>query len=82
MQVDRLSSDYYAIFKRITKYDYWDLTDLYRLNNLNPKKRKDKVKMNSKLRILSQSDYKKIVCTLSVIKTTKGFPKVHQLVHV
>lgn len=46
-------------FRRITRYDYWNLKDLYKLSKLNSKKRKDKIRLNSKLRILSQSDYKK-----------------------
>ncbi|WP_261374651.1 reverse transcriptase domain-containing protein [Lactobacillus gasseri] len=75
LQVDRLNSDYYAIFKRITKYDYWDLKDLYRLNNLNPKKRKDKIKINSKARILSQNDYKKYRSHIKRHQDNKGIPQ-------
>lgn len=75
LQVDKLNSDYYAIFKRITKYDYWDLTDLYQLNNLNPKKRKDKIKINSKVRILSQSDYKKYRSHIRQHQDNKGIPQ-------
>ena len=75
LQVDKLSSDYYKIFKRITKYDYWNLKDLYRLNNLDPKKRKDKIKLNSKLRILSQSDYKKYRSHIKRHQDNKGIPQ-------
>lgn len=75
LQVDRLSSDYYAIFKRITRYNYWDLKDLYRLNRLDPTKRDDRVKMNSKLRILSPTDYKKYRSDIKCNQDNKGIPQ-------
>lgn len=75
LQVDRLSPDYYAIFKRITRYDYWDLKDLYKLNNLDSTKRKDKFELNSKLRILSPSDYKKYRSHIKCHKDNKGIPQ-------
>lgn len=75
LQVDRLKADYYAIFKRVTNYDYWDLKDIYRLNNLDLKKKKDKIKLNSKLRILSQSDYKKYRSHIERHQDNKGIPQ-------
>ena len=75
LQVDKLNPDYYAIFKRVTKYDYWDLKDLYKLNSLSPNKRKDKIKLNSKLRILSQNDYKKYRSHIKSHQENKGIPQ-------
>ncbi len=75
LQVDRLKAGYHAVFKRVTNYDYWDLKDIYRLNNLNPKKRTDKIKMNSKPRILSQSDYKKYRSHIKRYQDNKGIPQ-------
>ncbi len=75
LQVDRLKAGYHAVFKRVTNYDYWDLKDIYRLNNLNPKKRTDKIKMNSKPRILSQSDYKKYRSHIRRHQDNKGIPQ-------
>lgn len=33
--VDRLEDDYYSVFKNITKYSLWELTDLLELNSMN-----------------------------------------------
>lgn len=55
LKVKRLPSDYYAVFKSVTKYDYWELDDLLELNKLTIKNLKD---LNAKTRILSKKDYK------------------------
>ncbi|WP_447126581.1 hypothetical protein [Lactobacillus johnsonii] len=79
LQVDKLSSDCYKICKRINEYDYWKLKDLYRLNNLDPKKKKDKIKLNSKTRILSQSDYKKYRSHIKQHQDNKEIPQVSSI---
>lgn len=32
--VNMLPADYYAVFKNITKYSIWELTDLLKINGL------------------------------------------------
>ena len=34
LKVDMLSPDFYAVFKNITKYSIWELTELLKLNDL------------------------------------------------
>ena len=67
-------------FRRITRYDYWNLKDLYKLSNLNSKKRKDKIRLNCEfyLKVI----IKNIVHVVSIIKAVKENYKVHQLVVV
>ncbi len=67
-------------FRRITRYDYWNLKDLYKLSNLNSKKRKDKIRLNCEfyLKVI----IKNIVHVVSMIKAVKEDYKVHQLVVV
>lgn len=75
LQVNKLSSDYYTVFKRITNYDYWDLDDLYSLNNLNPTNRKDKIAFNSKQRVLSKKAYKKYRSHIKHHYGNEGIPQ-------
>lgn len=56
--VDRLEDDYYSVFKNITKYSLWELTDLLELNLLNDTE--DDIKsLNAQKRVLSKEDFKK-----------------------
>lgn len=52
-----LPADYYAVFKNITKYSVWELTDLLELNNLEDKE-KDIEKLNHKRKILTTEQFK------------------------
>ncbi|KRM85509.1 hypothetical protein FC41_GL000819 [Lactobacillus hominis DSM 23910 = CRBIP 24.179] len=75
LQVDKLNSDYYAIFKRITMFDYCELTDLYNINNLDYEKRKDKIAFNLRQRALSKEDYKKYRSHIKRHHGNKGIPQ-------
>lgn len=55
LQVKRLPPDYYAVFKSVTKYDYWKLDDLLNLNKPDVKDLKD---LNTKARVLPKKVYK------------------------
>lgn len=58
LETDRLSADYYAVFKNVTKYSYVELTDLLALNNLEntPKGRKQ---LNNRAKVLSTDEFRK-----------------------
>lgn len=51
-----LPNDHYAIFKNITKYSKWELTDLLKLNNLKDSI-SDRRELNSRALVLSKADY-------------------------
>lgn len=56
--VDRLEDDFYSVFKNITKYSLWELTDLLELNSLNDSE--DDIKLlNAQERALSKEDFKR-----------------------
>lgn len=58
LHTDRLPPDHYAVFKNITRYSYFELTDLLEIHGLDdtPKGRRE---LNQKKRILSPQDLKK-----------------------
>ena len=58
LKVDMLSSDFYAVFKNITKYSIWELTELLKLNNLTDTEEDIQI-LNSKRKVLSEKDFKK-----------------------
>lgn len=55
--VDRLPPDHFAVFKNITSYSKWELTDLLRLNGLKDSKSGRK-KLNSMARVLTPEQFK------------------------
>lgn len=57
LKVDALSNDYYAVYKNITKYAFWELTSLLELNNLE-QTRPDVKKLNDQRRIIEPNTYK------------------------
>lgn len=59
LEVDKLPEDYYAVFKNITKYSKWELTDIlshYKLKNC----KKDISKLNDKEIIFSINEYRNL----------------------
>ena len=58
LKVDMLSSDFYAVFKNITKYSIWELTELLKLNNLTDTEEDIQI-LNSKRKVLSEKEFKK-----------------------
>lgn len=52
LNVSKLPTDYYAVFKNITRYSTWDLTDLLALNELTDT-RNDRCELNKKMKVLS-----------------------------
>ncbi len=55
--VDRLPSDHFAVFKNITRYSKFELTDLLRLNDLENTKSGRK-ELNAKARVLTPEQFK------------------------
>lgn len=58
LEVDILPPDYYAVYKNITRYAKWELSDLLKLNGLSNSKA-DRHKLNSKESILTLEQFKK-----------------------
>lgn len=58
LEVDKLEDDYYAVYKNITKYSTWKLSDLLMLNGLSNSK-SDIKKLNSKDSVLTLKQFKK-----------------------
>lgn len=58
LEVDKLEDDYYAVYKNITKYSKWELSDLLMLNELSNSK-SDIKKLNSKDSVLTLKQFKK-----------------------
>lgn len=56
--VAKLPSDYYAVFKNITKYSVWELTELLKLNGLTDTEKNIQI-LNSKRRVLPEKVFKK-----------------------
>ncbi len=52
LEVNNLKNDYYAVFKNITKYSYWDIKDLFYLHNLSS----DNKDFQKSLKILNEKD--------------------------
>lgn len=53
----RLPDDHYAVFKSLTRYSVWELSDLLALNYL-PDDRKGRKELNSRSRVLSIEEFK------------------------
>lgn len=58
LEVDTLSDDYYAVYKNITRYSKWELSDLLMLNGLSDSKA-DRKKLNFKDSVLTLKQFKK-----------------------
>ena len=58
LYVDRLPPDHYAVFKNITRYSYFELTDLLEIHGLDNTS-KGRRELNQKKRILSPQELKK-----------------------
>ena len=80
LDVEILPPDYYAVFKNITKYSIWELTELLKLNNLTDTEEDIQI-LNSKRRVLSEKEFKKHKRNLSLdIRRIMEYHKVQQLV--
>lgn len=55
---DRSWDDFYAVFKNITRFSIWELTDLLELNGLQETE-KDISVLNNKRRVLSKNEFRK-----------------------
>ena len=55
--VTKLSDDYYAVFKNITRYSFWDISDLLKINGL-PNTQKGIRELNEKGTVLSSQEFK------------------------
>lgn len=58
LEVDKLEYDYYAVYKNITSYSKWELSDLLILNGLSNSK-SDIKKLNSQDSVLTLKQFKK-----------------------
>lgn len=58
LDVNQLPSDYYAIFKNITRYSVWELDDLIELNGLK-KNSSGRKKLNAQRTVLTTKQFKK-----------------------
>lgn len=72
---DRLSKDYYAVFKNVTKYHFCDLDDLIRLsiekNLLNKSNENIRIQEKYNKKYISQQDFNKLsrICTPQEFRT-------------
>lgn len=57
LSVPKLPDDYYAVFKNITRYSFWDINDLLTINGL-PNTQKGIRKLNEKETVLSSQEFK------------------------
>lgn len=57
LKMERLPPDYYAIYKNITQYSIWELSDLLHLNNLKDTI-SDRRKLNSQQRVITPKQFK------------------------
>lgn len=55
---ERLPDDYYAVFKNITQYSIWELTDLLKLNGLQDTEH-DIHTLNNRPKVLDKTEFKK-----------------------
>lgn len=75
LEVDVLPSDYYAVFKNVTKYSFWELTDLLKINNLSEAKSEIK-KLNSKDTVITLEQLKNLKKRyLKKNKDQRGIPQ-------
>lgn len=63
LHTDRLPPDHYAVFKNITRYSSFELTDLLELNGLSDTK-KGRRELNRKKRVLSPKELKGNACRI------------------
>ncbi len=56
--VNMLSPDYYAVYKNITRYSIWELTELLKINDLEDTE-EDIQKLNSRRKVLSGDEFKR-----------------------
>lgn len=71
LNVDSLTKDYYAVYKNITKYAYWELSSLLELNNLTHT-RPDLKRLNEQRRVIEPKTYK-VHRKEKIISNTKNF---------
>lgn len=70
----KLPEDHYAIFKNVTKYSKWELSDLLELNHL-PNNEEGKKKLNRKRTVLTKEQYKDNRSHIVKNKLTYGIPQ-------
>ena len=69
-----LPDDHYNVFKNVTAYSKWELTDLLKLNGLEDTKNGRK-ELNSKLRVLTREQFKKNRSHIKKNTTRFGIPQ-------
>ena len=72
--VDILPSDHYALFKNLTKYSFWELEDLLKLNGIDNNRRGIK-QINKQSLALSHEDFHKYRSHIQKHKETYGIPQ-------
>lgn len=75
LNTDRLPDDYYAVYKNVTKYSVWELTDILKLNGFSGKY-PEKKKLDKQDTVLTLEDFKKYKKQyVKKNKGTKGIPQ-------
>ena len=82
LECNSLPSDYYAIFKNITKYSTWNLESLLSLNNL-PDSRSGIKKLNSYEQVLTPQQFKQYkIDNVLPHNQSYGIPQGLSLIHI
>lgn len=74
LEVAELPPDYYAIFKNITRYSSWELTDLLSLNQLTDT-REDRHILNSKNKVITSEQFSENKSHIFKNKNPYGIPQ-------
>ncbi len=74
LQTDMLPPDHYNVFKNITRYSKWELSDLLALNGLEDNKPGRKI-LNGKARVLSKEQFKEYRSHIQKNPNTYGIPQ-------
>lgn len=72
--VEELPEDYYAVFKNLTRYSKWELTDLLQLNGLEDTQKGRHI-LNSKCQVLTRDQYKSNRSHIEKNKKPFGIPQ-------
>ena len=72
--VDRLSEDYYAVFKNVTRFSFVELNDLLRLNGLKQTK-KDIKKLNKQRQVLTKEEFRNNKSIVKKNISGRGIPQ-------
>lgn len=72
--VTSLSPDYYAVYKSITRFSYWELNDLLEINGLKETV-KDRRTLNKKARVLSSNEFDENRHRINRNKNPFGIPQ-------